>query len=85
VKLLTLFSNKLVANGKKVALKFEQKTVRTLEIVSKKPFIFKAVDDSNPNLRKGLINKNCSFFYEISSSQLQVLFFWDNRQKPLFE
>lgn len=70
--------------GKIIAIKFEKKTFATLEIISKKPFIFKAVEIDNFNIRKSLINKNCSFFYEVSSLQIQILYFWDNRQDPLF-
>ncbi|REA60427.1 hypothetical protein DSL64_15060 [Dyadobacter luteus] len=69
--------------GEKVANKFELKAFKTLEILKDKPFVFKEIDNY-PNLRKGLVNKNCSFFYEVSSSQVQILFFWDNRQEPLF-
>ena len=70
--------------GERTAKKFETKAFRTLDILSKKPLIFKGIK-AHSNVRKGLIDKNCSFFYEISSSQIQILFFWDNRQEPLFE
>lgn len=70
--------------GERIAKKFETKVFRTLDILSKKPLIFKEAK-ANSNVRKGLIDKNCSFFYEVSSSQIQILFFWNNRQEPLFE
>ena len=48
--------------GNKVADKFEIKMFETLNQISKTPLIFKSISE-NPSVRKGLINKNCSFFY----------------------
>ncbi|WP_205748185.1 hypothetical protein [Dyadobacter luticola] len=44
--------------------------------------IFKAIEERS-TVRKGFINKNCSFFYEVSGSEVNILYFWDNRQEPL--
>jgi hypothetical protein len=44
--------------------------------------MFKSATE-NPNIRKGLIHKNCSVFYEVKTDQIEVLFFWDKRQEPI--
>jgi plasmid stabilization system protein ParE len=68
--------------GDKILKKFEQKTVKTLDLILISPLMFKAVAE-NPNLRKGIIHQNCSVYYEIKPNFIEVLFFWDNRQEPL--
>jgi plasmid stabilization system protein ParE len=68
--------------GEAVLEKFERKTVKTLDSILQSPFMFKSVAD-NPNIRKGLIHKNCSVFYEVKPDEIEVLFFWDNRQDPI--
>ena len=68
--------------GQAVLEKFERKTVKTLDSILKSPFMFKAVDE-NPNIRKGLIHKNCSVFYKIKTEEIEILLFWDNRQEPM--
>lgn len=68
--------------GDKVADKFEIKMFETLNQISQTPLIFKAISE-NSSVRKGLVNKNCSFFYEVNSFEIQILFFWDNRQDSL--
>jgi len=69
--------------GDKIVADFERKTVKVLELITVSPLIFQSIE-SNPNLRKGLIHKNCSVFYEVQEFQIEILFFWDNRQDPLF-
>jgi hypothetical protein len=68
--------------GETVLAKFERKTLKTLDQISKSPFIFKGIEE-NSNVRKGLINKNCSVFYEVKTDKVEILFFWDNRQEPI--
>jgi plasmid stabilization system protein ParE len=68
--------------GDKVVSDFEQKTVSVLELIESSPLIFQSVE-SNQNIRKGFIHKNCSVFYEVRGTSIEVLFFWDNRQEPL--
>jgi plasmid stabilization system protein ParE len=68
--------------GSNVSDKFQDKVFKTLKTISKSPLIFKATTE-NQNIRKGYINKNCSFFYEVTAKQIHILFFWDNRQEPL--
>lgn len=69
--------------GQTILQKFERKTVKTLDAILQSPLMFKSVMD-NPNIPKGLIHKNCSVFYEVKTTELEVLFFWDNRQDPIF-
>jgi len=69
--------------GQAVLEKFERKTVKTLDLILQSPLMFKSAMD-NPDIRKGLIHKNCSVFYEIKPTEIEVLFFWDNRQDPIF-
>jgi plasmid stabilization system protein ParE len=68
--------------GQTVLEKFELRTVKTLDSILQSPLMFKSVAD-NPNIRKGLIHKNCSVFYEVKPTEIEVLFFWDNRQDPI--
>ncbi|WP_159475446.1 type II toxin-antitoxin system RelE/ParE family toxin [Dyadobacter sp. 3J3] len=69
--------------GDKVAGKFEVKMFEVLHQISQTPLIFKSIVEK-ATVRKGLINKNCSFFYEVNGNEILILFFWDNRQDPLF-
>ena len=53
--------------GSSVSEKFQEKVFKTLKTLSKSPLIFKATIE-NQSVRKGLINKNCSFFYEVTAT-----------------
>jgi len=68
--------------GDKEVIKFEKRTLNILDIISKSPLVFQAIRQS-PNIRKGFIHKNCSMFYEVKRGQVEILFFWDNRQEPV--
>ena len=68
--------------GSTALAKFEKKTLRTLGLISQTPFIYQAIE-GNENLRKAVINKNCSVFYEVKPSEIRILYFWDNRQEPI--
>ena len=63
-------------------MKFESKVRKILDLVSKSPFIFQSVEELE-EVRKGIISRQCSFFYQVKETQIEVLFFWDNRQEPL--
>ena len=62
---------------------FEERTLKVIDTIRESPFIFQAID-VNPNIRKAFVHKNCSMFYKVSSTYIEVLFFWDNRQDPIF-
>lgn len=69
--------------GEKEMNEFRKRTYKVVEIISKFPLIFQAVKESQ-TVRKAFIHKNCAMFYEIKSDRIEVLFFWDNRQDPIF-
>jgi plasmid stabilization system protein ParE len=69
--------------GDKPALEFEQRVLNVLELISGSPFVFRSLS-SDGNIRKGFIHRNCSMFYEIKEHTIIILFFWDNRQAPIF-
>ena len=69
--------------GSRQSEKFLEKVHKALDLASKNPYMFKAssIEDS---VRKGFISKQTSFFYEIHENEIFILFFWDNRQEPMF-
>jgi plasmid stabilization system protein ParE len=67
----------------KTMVEFEKRTRQVLSIIETLPFIFKSISLNN-NIRRGFIHRNCSMFYEVNETQIDVLFFWDNRQDPIF-
>jgi len=68
--------------GSKTVLEFEERILKVLEVISLSPKVFQSIQQS-PNIRKGFIHKNCSMFYEVKATQVEILFFWDNRQEPI--
>ncbi len=69
--------------GMKPVLEFEHSTLKVIAAIKESPFIFQATEKS-PNVRKAFIHKNCAMFYEVKTSRIEILFFWDNRQDPIF-
>lgn len=69
--------------GPKALSDFKRNTIKTLELIGQSPFIYKETE-FDPNIRQGLIKKISSVFYEIKPDRIEVLFFWDNRQEPIF-
>jgi plasmid stabilization system protein ParE len=63
--------------------KFLEKVHKTIDLASKHPYMFKA-SSFKDNIRIGLVSKQTSFFYEIKENEIVILFFWDNRQDPMF-
>ncbi|MGF7081853.1 type II toxin-antitoxin system RelE/ParE family toxin [Mucilaginibacter sp. UYCu711] len=68
--------------GDRYVDEFTQRTIKVIETIRSSPFIFQVIE-SNVNVRKGVIHKNCSVFYEIRDTTIDILFFWDNRQNPI--
>jgi hypothetical protein len=68
--------------GKKSALKFILLVNEIVLSIKKQPLQYKASSKFN-NVRKATINKQCSLFYEINKTDIYLLYFWDNRQKPI--
>jgi plasmid stabilization system protein ParE len=61
---------------------FLKRSLKVFNTVSLQPYIFKAFLDLD--VRKGFITKQTSFIYRVKSDQIEILFIWDNRQKPTF-
>jgi len=68
--------------GEKEAGKFVKRTQKLLSTIASQPYLFRA--SIKENVRKGLISKQTSVFYEIDADSIIILFFWDNRQEPVF-
>lgn len=69
--------------GEKYEQRFEKSTIKVLELVSQNPYLYQATK-FDPNIRRALIDKISSVFYEVRQDRIKVLFFWDNRQEPMF-
>ncbi|MES2426316.1 MAG: hypothetical protein V4560_05055 [Bacteroidota bacterium] len=69
--------------GYKVLNDFEERVTEILTKIQESPFIFQAID-KDQRVRKSVIHGNCSVFYEIKQTTVEILFFWDNRQDPMF-
>lgn len=68
--------------GDNAAEKFVERTYSVLDTIAQQPFIFKAYRGNN--VRKGFITKHTSVVYRVLNDRIEVLFFWDNRQEPVF-
>jgi plasmid stabilization system protein ParE len=62
---------------------FRKRVYKVVETISQFPTIFKVVNNIQ-NVHKAFIHKNCSMFYRVDGTTINVLFFWDNRQDPIF-
>jgi plasmid stabilization system protein ParE len=69
--------------GEKYAIEFKNRAVKVVETICTAPFIFQTIN-SKIDVRKGFIHRNCSVFYEVRDTTIEILFFWDNRQDPIF-
>lgn len=69
--------------GQAELFKFRARVYDIVERLGRSPFIFQAVE-SSANIRKAVIHKNCSLFYKVDDPKIVLLFFWDNRQDPIF-
>jgi len=68
--------------GDKFVSKFEIKISKCLDIISKTPEIY-PIADTDKEIRKCVLHKNCSMLYKVYGSTILVVCFWDNRQEPL--
>ncbi|MFI5159432.1 MAG: type II toxin-antitoxin system RelE/ParE family toxin [Sphingobacteriales bacterium] len=69
--------------GVPIVIKFEQRTINVIATIAESPFIYQATG-LDPEVRKAFIHGNCSLFYRVSGQEIVILFFWDNRQDPIF-
>lgn len=65
----------------KQAEKLKVQTLKVLEQIALHPHLFR--ESEIKNVRKALISKHTSLFYEISEETILLVFFWDNRQNPV--
>ena len=75
--ILTFLQNEF---GVDTALKFLDKTEKTVEQIETFPLSF-PISDINPRVRKAVLNKNTSLIYRVNSDEIELLFFGDNRMK----
>lgn len=59
---------------------FVKKTFIVINLISHNPEMFPAT--KGKDVRKGLISKQNSLIYRIKKKEIELLFFWDNRQNP---
>jgi plasmid stabilization system protein ParE len=83
VTLNTVYTFIQIKFGERIAFQFLKKAEKTISLIAENPLMFKALTN-NSNIRVGLITKQCSLFYRVTDSSIQLLYFWDNRQEPLF-
>ncbi len=68
--------------GFEIAEKLRTQVLRTLKQISIHPLSFQ--ESSLKNVRKAVVSKYTSFFYEVFEEHILLVFFWDNRQQPFF-
>jgi plasmid stabilization system protein ParE len=68
--------------GGKFVNKFKDKVSKSLDLIADTPLIY-SVAPENPALRKCILHKNCSLLYRIHNDEIEIVYFWDNRQEPL--
>ena len=60
---------------------FKKKLSKQLDIILRFPLIFPE-SDKQPRLRKSVLSKQTTIFYEIKRSVIYVVYLFDNRQEP---
>ena len=64
------------------ASKFTVRTNKLIRTLQQNPFLF--TETNIPNVRKAIITKQTSLLYKVNENHLEILFFWNNRQEPIF-
>jgi len=77
----TFIENKFGINS---ADKFLSKAETVVSLIADHPFMFKS-SSIDHNVRIALITKQTSLFYRVTDDSVHLLFFWDNRQDPVFD
>jgi plasmid stabilization system protein ParE len=67
--------------SKKEVKKFNDITSSTILQIAQNPELFIA-SKQKKNIRKGFITKHTSLLYKIKPNEIELLYFWDNRQNP---
>lgn len=68
--------------GYNYAEKFIKSVYKKIDLILVQPFIYEPIS-LNSNVRKGVVSKYTSFYYQVYQEEIRVLFFFDNRQEPL--
>lgn len=69
--------------GTKQAGVFIKRVKKILEMIAVHPDMYKA--SFTTDVRQAVISKQTSVFYKVEERSIIVLYFWDNRQDPLFK
>lgn len=59
---------------------FADRTASLLDLISRQPHLFRP--SAHESIRKAVIGKQNSLFYQIKGTEIRLLSFWDNRQDP---
>jgi len=84
VTLQHLFDRVEYRFGATTADEFLDKVEKVLKQVAQNPEMFKAVSFLK-NVRIAFVSRQTAFYYQINNQDLVILYFWDNRQEPLFD
>jgi plasmid stabilization system protein ParE len=69
--------------GYKSAAEFVSNVQRIIQLISVQPYLFKEV--SIPDCRQVVVTKQTSMVYTVRNHSIIILFFYDNRQDPIFK
>jgi len=69
--------------GSRTADRFLTDAEKTISLIAENPLMFRA-STFDVDVRIGFISKQTSLFYRVSEETIYLLFFWDNRQEPIF-
>ena len=66
----------------KEAAEFVKHANKVITLIADQPYMYKS--SISNNVRQVVITKQTSMFYEVQHEFITILFFWDNRQEPIF-
>jgi plasmid stabilization system protein ParE len=69
--------------GTKQASIFVKRVQQISTLIADQPYLFRA--SITHDLRQAILSRQTSMFYEVKETSINILFFWDNRQEPLFD
>ena len=64
--------------SEKELISFKKKLSRQLDLIAKNPRIF-PVSEVQPRLRKAVLSKHTTIFYEVSSYEIHLAYIYSNR------
>ena len=69
--------------GTKQAGIFIKRVKKVLEMIAVNPYMYKG--SFTVDVRQAFISKQTSMYYQVEDHVIIVLYFWDNRQDPIFD